>query len=380
MISSSQLIELLAKYKVETFYGVPDSLLANFCSYLTGHFSSKKHIITANEGNAIALASGQYLGSNEPSLVYLQNSGLGNVINPLVSLADREVYSIPMVLLIGWRGEPSQPDEPQHLKQGRITKKILEDLEIPSYTIGPSTENPLLGIQDALNTMVRSSSPVAILIKKGTFADEVSSTSKSSTNLLLREEVLQSLIPILPKNSLVVSSTGMLSRELYELRARTNKQHYRDFLTVGSMGHASSIAMGLALTQNSRDIVCIDGDGALLMHLGSLPIIGSTDLTNFVHIVLNNGAHDSVGGQPTVAKKINIPLIAKSSNYRQAITLKTRSEINQIVPDLINKRDGPTLIEIQIRTGYRGDLGRPLSSPKQNKESFMKYLMEDNYE
>lgn len=369
MLSPSTLYDLLREEGIGFFTGVPDSLLKDFCAYISDNTCEKKHIIAANEGNAIGLAVGHYLGTGKPSLVYMQNSGLGNAINPLLSLADPEVYSVPMLLLIGWRGEPGLKDEPQHIKQGRIMENLLNVLEIPYFRLTASTRNIDSLISSATRKMGEEKRPVALLVSKGAF-NNYTLMSRTETNFPLnREGAISSIVNLASRDDLFISTTGMASRELYEIRSKHQLGHKNDFLTIGAMGHVSCIAYGLAIAQPSRKIICIDGDGSLLMHMGSLSTIGTGAVFNLIHVVINNGAHDSVGGQPTSAFDVDLKNVAVACGYQSVFSVQTKDEI-QIA---FNKacREGPSMIEIKVKKGSRKDLGRPKTGPVSNKESLM---------
>ena len=370
MIHPKDFYDCLTKNGIEFFTGVPDSLLKDFCAYITDNTPKEKNIIAANEGNAIALAAGYYLATGKFGIVYMQNSGLGNAVNPLASLADQDVYSIPMLLLIGWRGEPNAKDEPQHVKMGKITLGLLDTLKIPYRILDDDFETIL---KEAKHSMERNKAPFAIVAKKGAF-EEYKLKNKQETNYELnREEAIRTIVPLLSDNDLIVSTTGMASRELFEFREKNKQGHEKDFLTVGSMGHSSSIALGIALEKPDRQIYCFDGDGALIMHMGSLAIIGQLKPRNFKHIVFNNFAHDSVGGQPTASFNTDISEIAKANGYAEAFSAQTKNEIEGIMHK-IKKMDGPVLLEIKVNKGHRKDLGRPTTTPIQNKDAFMEFL------
>ncbi|HMV57252.1 MAG TPA: phosphonopyruvate decarboxylase, partial [Nitrospira sp.] len=310
MIDPRKFVECLQSNSVEFFTGVPDSLLKEFCAYLEQVPQPGRHIISANEGGAVALALGYHLATGKVPLVYLQNSGLGNIINPLLSLADAEVYSIPLLLVIGWRGETGVHDEPQHKKQGRVMLAMLDAMEIPYSILGPEVNEAEGALSDALAYVQKHNAPFALVIKKGTFGAFTGDKRKAEVFELTREAAIQQVLEHLDERDVVVSTTGMASREVYEYRMNKGQGHKRDFLTVGGMGHASQIALGVALQRPSRSVYCLDGDGAVLMHMGALPITGTLKPENFKHIVFNNGAHDSVGGQPTVGLEIEILEIA----------------------------------------------------------------------
>ena len=358
-----------------TFYtGVPDSLLKDFCAYITDHVPAQHHLITPNEGNAIALATGYHLATGQVPVVYMQNSGLGNCINPLTSLSDPEVYGIPMLLLIGWRGEPGVKDEPQHVKMGRINPALLDALEIP-YAILPSESQAAEQTVEQLLAQARKDScPVALLVKKNTFEPyQLQSACDSDQNLLGREEAIQFVLDQLPDNARIVATTGKISREVYEYRDDQKASHHQDFLTVGAMGHASHIALGLAMNQPDKAIFCFDGDGAALMHLGGFATAGVYGSENFRHIIFNNVAHESVGGQPTMADRLSFTGIAHACGYQTVYRAESKSQLDETLNAFLNE-PGPSLLEIVVRKGSRSDLIRPKTTPVENKRILMEAL------
>jgi phosphonopyruvate decarboxylase len=353
------------------FSGVPDSLLKSFCAYISDHAGGENHIIAANEGGAVALASGFHLATGKIPLVYMQNSGMGNAVNPLLSLADEDVYGIPLILLIGWRGEPGSHDEPQHIKQGKVTRALLEALGIP-FAVLSHEERELEKQMDACYAHLgENKSPYALVVRKDTFSPYEMQKIEQNPGEMSREEAIEEILAGSGPGTVYFSTTGMASRELYEIRERLGQDHNRDFLTVGSMGHASQIALGTALYKPEVPVTCLDGDGAVLMHLGSLGIIGSRKPENFRHIILNNGAHDSVGGQPTIGFKVDFTAIARSCGYAGAVSVHTLKDLREA---LAKKTPGPSLIEVRVRRGNRKDLGRPKSSPQENKKALMEVL------
>ena len=373
MLNCKKFYEFLVSKGIDFFTGVPDSLLKDFNAYIMNNASINKHIIAANEGSSIALAAGHYLATRKIGLVYMQNSGLGNAINPLVSLVDSDVYSIPLLLIIGWRGEPGKDDEPQHIKQGKITLKLLEALEIP-YTILPSDiDTAKEKVNKAFKYMNEHNAPYAFVVRKNTFEKFEYKNKVISHYTLSRENAIKIIVRGLDDNDIVVSTTGMASRELFEFREQMKQNHSKDFLTVGSMGHASQIALGIATSSQNQQVFCFDGDGAIIMHMGALGIIGSNSPKNFKHIILNNASHDSVGGQPTIGNEINFVSIALSCGYKFAYSVETELELKEKL-SLLKSIDGPSLLEIKINKGHRKNLGRPTISPKENKKSFMSFL------
>jgi phosphonopyruvate decarboxylase len=374
MLEASWLLKELQARQVSFFTGVPDSLLKDFCLFISREVHQHQHIITANEGNAVALATGYHLATGEIGLVYMQNSGLGNAINPLISLTDPAVYEIPMLLMIGWRGEPGVPDEPQHAKQGEITPDLLEVLGIP-FVILPIDLEPAKEALDKITKILRDEKrQCAMVIRKGSFAKFTDKTNHPNLEKgISREGAIHQIAKSLQESDIVVSTTGMISRELFEFRADTNSQELgQDFLTVGSMGHASQIALGIALQKTDRNVYCLDGDGAFIMHMGGVAVIGAQAPSNFKHIVLNNGAHDSVGGQPTVALAMDIPTIAISCKYKAARQIVDIVELGDALGWLKNV-EGPALLEILVSKGSRPNLGRPTLTPHENKLNFMKH-------
>lgn len=370
MIAPNAFFHSLKMHGVGFFAGVPDSLLKYFCFYLDQQAKAGSHVITANEGNAIALAAGYHLATGKIAGVYLQNSGLGNAVNPLVSLTDTDVYRIPMVLIIGWRGEPGIKDEPQHMKQGKITLQQLDLLGVPYWIMG-ADDNYETIVAAVLSSIQATGSPAAIVVRKGCFAEHPKPVSGQPSGLL-REEALRKLLQHLKPQDVVISTTGKTSRELFELRKEIDELP-RDFLSVGSMGHTSSIALGVALGVPDKKVVCLDGDGSALMHFGAVPVIGDIKPLNFIHILLNNGAHESVGGQKTAAGGIDFRSVALSCGYRhyhQAYDLTGIEDSWQALSD----QQGPIFFEIKTRIGSRDDLGRPDLTPEQNKHHFIDHV------
>ncbi len=372
MINPVNYINSLQALEVDFFAGVPDSLLKEFCACVSEKYDRDAHIITANEGAAIGLGIGYYLGTGKVPMIYLQNSGLGNIINPVLSLASEQVYGIPMLIMVGWRGEPGVKDEPQHVHQGRVLIDSLESMDLP-YVVLPFEEKDVVEHTKKALALARDKmSPVVIVVRKDSF-DKFPVQRPLCDLELSREDAVISVAEVLPRGSVVVSTTGMLSRELFEFRASNEQGHHRDFLTVGGMGHSSQIALGLCKAQPERRIYCFDGDGAVLMHMGSLAIIGQSSAANLIHIVFNNGVHDSVGGQPTVGFDVNFCEIASACGYVSAIRVDSRENILKALA-YANAHEGPHFIDIHVRPGNRIDIGRPTTTPEQNKNAIMQYL------
>ncbi len=372
MIRPEFFIEALREKGVGCFAGVPDSLLKNICAYITDHFDAAHNVIAANEGAAVGLAAGHYLATGQPACVYMQNSGEGNIINPLASLTDQEVYNIPVLLLIGWRGRPGVHDEPQHVKQGKVTTGLLNVMGVNYEVLSKEEDKAAKQIEKAAKALANRE-VFALVIEKDTFEDYKLQNVEVNDLTMSREEAIQTVAAALGEKDCIVSTTGMISRELFEYRAAMNQGHERDFLTVGSMGHASQIALGIALAQPGRRVWCFDGDGAAIMHMGSMAIVANKAPKNYVHVVFNNGAHDSVGGQPTVGLKIDLPAIAKAVGYKATYTVDNKEDLIVILSEAKNL-EGPTLVEIKVKKGNRKDLGRPTTTPIQNKEALMSFL------
>ena len=370
MVSVEKFYDTLRCSGVSMFTGVPDSLLKNLCAYITDNSDAYHNIIAANEGAAVGIASGHYLATGEVPVVYMQNSGIGNAVNPLMSLADEKVYSIPLLLIIGWRGEPGVHDEPQHVKQGEVTLPLLDAMQIP-YVILPDEDTvALTAVHKIIDDCKKLSKPHAIVIRKNTFGKYKLRKEAVNDYPLSREEALTMLVNAIDQDSMIVSTTGKLSRELFELREALSQGHGNDFLAVGSMGHSSSIALGIAFEKPGRKIFCFDGDGAFIMHMGAISNIGALAPKNFIHVVFNNGAHESVGGQPTLGFGIDICAIAKACGYKEAITVSTAEEF-MALSERINYLEGPVMIELRVRIDSRDNLGRPTTTPIENKEAFM---------
>ncbi len=373
MIDVSFFYNALLDHGTDFFAGVPDSLLKSFCAYVTDNAEKNKSIIAANEGNAVGLAAGYHFATGKIPLVYMQNSGLGNTVNPLLSLADPDVYSVPMVLVVGWRGEPGIHDEPQHVKQGKTTTALLDAMQIPYVIMAEDEEKLAKQIDYCYSTIGKNCAPFAFVVKKDTFKSYTLKTNESVAADMTREEAISKIVASAPETAAFVSTTGMASRELFELREQRKEGHKKDFLTVGSMGHASQIALSIALQKKDRKIYCLDGDGAAIMHLGGLAIIGSQKPVNYVHIVLNNGAHDSVGGQPTVGRQIDLCAIARAAGYQNVACVTTAQELDAALKQAADA-NALTFIEVKVKKGARKDLGRPTTTPIQNKNAFMEFL------
>ncbi len=378
MIPPQLVVDQLGKAGADFFTGVPDSLLKEFGTHVMATLPRERHVIAANEGASVGIAVGHYLRTGAPAVVYLQNSGFGNTINPLMSLADPEVYGVPMVLLIGWRGQPGVSDEPQHVKQGRVMPAMLDAMEVPWAVLPREPDAAAACLRDAVAHATAHATPYAIAVEKGTFApaeiapagDADDDASAPAPALSTREEALGAAVDAVGEGAIIVSTTGMLSRELFELRVNDGSDGSRDFLTVGGMGHASSIALGIAQGEPKREVWCFDGDGALLMHLGTLAVLADHAPANFQHVVFNNGVHDSVGGQPTSIGVVDIPAVAAAVGYRYAATVVDLAELPEAVAGMRDS-GGPALLELRVRPGNRAGIGRPTRTPADSKAAFM---------
>lgn len=373
MIRPSYFYDLLIKNGTDFFAGVPDSLLKNFCAYVTDNAPAEKHIISANEGSATALACGYHMATGKIPMIYMQNSGEGNMVNPMLSLADQDVYSIPMLIVIGWRGEPGVHDEPQHVKQGKVTCDLLDAMKIP-YEVLSENEEDLPGqFEKAYKYIKENNAQYAFVIRKNTFDEYKLVNNVPVEGKMSREEAIEKIMLSADDKTAFVSTTGMASRELYELRDKHSQGHDRDFLTVGGMGHCSQIALAIAMNKPDRQVYCIDGDGASIMQMGGMATIGTRNPSNMVHFVMNNGAHDSVGGQPTVGRQIDLCAIAAGCGYENVVKVETPEELDAVLHDDETKSK-LTFVEVLVTKGARKDLGRPKSTPVQNKEALMEFL------
>ena len=372
MIAPQFFIEKLQAEGVEFYTGVPDSLLKNVCAYITDHFDQNHNIIAANEGCAVALSAGYHLATGKIGCVYMQNSGEGNAVNPLASLTDREVYHIPVLLLIGWRGRPGVHDEPQHVKQGKVTTGLLNVMGVNYDVLSKEEEKAAVQIEKAMRCIRQTGDVYALVVEKDTFDSYALQSVEKNEYAMSREDAIRTVAASIPSDAVIVSTTGMISRELFEYRTAMGQGHERDFLTVGSMGHASMIALGIALQHPERKVYCFDGDGASIMHMGNMAIVGSKQPSNYVHVVFNNGAHDSVGGQPTVGHEIDLVKIAHAMHYESAVCVSTKEQLQDVLGNMSAR--GLQLIEVRVKKGNRKDLGRPTTTPIQNKEALMDFL------
>ncbi len=357
----------------EFFTGVPDSLLRPFCDWLMNeHGIGKNHIIAANEGNAVGLAAGYHLATGKVPVVYLQNSGQGNIINPLASLMNDKVYGIPCIFIIGWRAEPEVHDEPQHIFQGEITLKLMEDMGVETFIIRKDTTKEQVEMQlDNWQPLLKQGRQVAFIICKGALEFD-KKVKYQNNNKMSREDIIKRIVAVSGEDP-IISTTGKASRELFEIREENAQGHGYDFLTVGSMGHSSSIALGIALQKRDKKIWCIDGDGATLMHMGAMAVIGENGPKNLVHIVINNSSHETVGGMPTVADSVDFVKIALACGYKTTVCVENFDALDNAL-EMARNTNELAFIEVKCSIESRQNLGRPTTSPKENKQNFIKNL------
>lgn len=370
-LNVEKLVEIIG---ADFYTGVPDSQLKELCNYLMAIYGidPKHHIIAANEGNCVALAAGYHLSTGKVPVVYMQNSGEGNIINPVASLLNDKVYAIPMIFIIGWRGEPGIQDEPQHIYQGEITLKLLEDMGIETSVIGKDTaDHEVVNTMDRFRNILCSGKDVAFVIRKGALIGSMNA-EYGNDYTMTREEIIRHILNVSGEDP-IISTTGKASRELFEMRTTNNQPHKYDFLTVGSMGHSSSIALGVAVHKPDARIWCIDGDGAILMHMGSMAVIGEKKPNNLIHVVINNGAHDTVGGMPTAAGSIDLVKIALACGYQNAVSVDNFDDLDREL-EKTKRLNKLTFIETKCSLGSRDDLGRPTTTALENKRNFMEYL------
>ena len=374
MIDPARFVEVCREQGLSFYTGVPDSLLKQLCSHVMQALPREQHVIAANEGAAVGIAIGHYLRTGEPAIVYLQNSGFGNMVNPLMSLADPEVYGIPMLVICGWRGQVGVKDEPQHVKQGLVMAPLLDALELPWATLPKDAADSELCVKHAVATAIDRESPFVLMVEKGTFADAaVVEPAAPAGAEASREDAVVALTQAVGHDAVIVSTTGMLSRELFEHRQRSGSDGSLDFLTVGGMGHASSIALGVAMREADREVWCFDGDGALLMHLGNLAVIADHAPQTYFHVVFNNGVHDSVGGQPTSIGIVDVAQAARALGYRWARSTGDLGALPDLVAEM-RQHGGPCLLELRVRPGNRPGIGRPTRTPAESKREFMSAL------
>lgn len=367
--------DFLEALDADFFAGVPDSQLKALCNclYDTYGVNGTNHIIAANEGNAVGLAAGYYLATGKTPVVYMQNSGEGNAINPVASLMNEKVYGIPCIFVIGWRGEPGVHDEPQHIFQGEITCDLLDMMDINYMILSKDTTVEELALRmKEFKKHLTNGKQVAFVVRKGVLEYD-GITVYQNENTMLREEIIKHIVDF-SREDIIVSTTGKASRELFEIRENNRQGHNYDFLTVGSMGHSSSIALGIALQKPEKKLWIIDGDGAVLMHMGAMAVLAANKPNNVVHIVLNNGSHETVGGQPTAIGSVDLVKVAEGCGYPDAVRVDSFPKLDEALKKAKEKKN-LTFIEVKCAIGSREDLGRPTTTPKQNKSAFMAGLI-----
>ena len=369
-----QATEFLDILGADFFVGVPDSQLRALSDALMERYGSKApHIIAANEGTAAGIAAGHYLATGRSPLVYLQNSGEGNIVNALASLLHEKAYAIPLLFVIGWRGEPGEKDEPQHAFQGEVTLPLLDLMQVEYFVLSKeTTRGEAEAAMERLRPALAAGRSVAFVARKGALVHDTKVSYKNGY-ALRREDAMRTILEAAGADDVFISTTGKASRELFELREARGEGHERDFLTIGSMGHSSSIALGIALAKKERRIWCLDGDGAFLMHMGAAAVIAAAAPENFCHVVLNNEAHESVGGMPTAASAVDLPALARALGYEKARRAASREELSHALEEMKGQA-GTLFLEVRCAVGSRADLGRPTTSPHATKLGMMRFL------
>lgn len=377
MLDQKRVFQTLAENGVNFFTGVPDSYLNGFCNYALEN-CGERNVIAANEGNAVGIAAGHYLASKEIPLVYMQNSGMGNAINPLASMADERVYAIPMLLLIGWRGQgDSEPNHPQHALQGEITPTLLETMHIPYTVLADSDDEFVLTAERALKYCRENRRSYALIAPKGVMAAADKPNNTDDTYPMSREEAIEVFLNRMPADTIYTATTGRATRELFFLRERRNETKAHDFLNVGSMGHASSVALGIALENPNRYVVALDGDCAAMMHMGAMTMASKVNAPRLMHVVLNNGAHESVGGQPSAGHRVDFTKIAEACGYEtvgHAVT--TQAELEQAI-DALKDCGRASFIDCRIHKGLSRKLPPIIFDHREAIDALMEELNRD---
>ncbi|MCR5573679.1 MAG: phosphonopyruvate decarboxylase [Bacteroidaceae bacterium] len=374
MVNQQTLFQQLDKLGVKFFTGVPDSLLNDFCLYLVNNIPDGQHVMAANEGNAIAIAAGNYMATGNIPVVYMQNSGIGNATNPLLSLTHNYVYSIPMILVIGWRGDPAINDHAQHQKQGELTPVLMKDMDIP-YEILDADETVVDKLAWALAKTKEISSPVALIAKKAILSQKDKKQTYADSKLMNREEAVAAVVDVLGEDAIYLGTTGRATREVHEQLKAHGVGEGHEWLNVGSMGHVSSVGLGLALAKPDKIIVVFDGDAAAVMHMGAMATNCRYKAGNMIHIVLNNGVNESVGGQPSAGYVINLTAVAEACGYRtMGHVVEAKEELQRVVRE--NQSDEmPLFIDVHVRQGIRSDMPKLNIDHKAQKEALMKNLI-----
>lgn len=374
MVNQEQLFKALEGMGVNFFTGVPDSLLNDFCLYLVKNIPDGQHVMAANEGNAVAIAAGHYMATGDIPVVYMQNSGIGNATNPLLSLTHDCVYGIPMILVIGWRGDPAINDHAQHKKQGELTPVLMDDMDIP-YEILDDENTVIQKFEWAVGKAKEISAPVALIAKKAILTEKVKKQEYAESPLMNREEAVSAVVDILGKDVIYLGTTGRATREVHEQLKAHGIGDGHEFQNVGSMGHVSSVGLGIALAKPKQKVVVFDGDAAAVMHLGALATNCRYKAGNMIHIVLNNGVNESVGGQPSAGYVVNLTDIAAACGYRTpGHAIETKEELQQIVRE---QKDGdmPLFIDVHVRQGIRKDMPKLNIDHKAQKTALMENLI-----
>ena len=373
MVNLQSLFEALDRTGVKFFTGVPDSLLNDFCLYMMNNIPDSRHVMAANEGNAISIAAGNYMATGNIPLVYMQNSGIGNATNPLLSLTHDCVYGIPLIMVIGWRGDPSINDHAQHKKQGELTPVLMKDMDIP-YEILDNDDTVIEKFTWAVNKAREISSPVALIAKKAILTQKEKKQVYPESPLMNREEAVSAVIDVFGEDAVYLGTTGRATREVHEQLRMHGISEGHEWQNVGSMGHVSSVGLGLALALPDKRIVVFDGDAAVVMHMGSLATNCRYKASNLIHVVLNNGVNESVGGQQSAGQLIDLTGVAKSCGYRNVgHAIKTKEELQHVLKTLPGN-DMPTFVDVYVRQGIRPDMPKLNINHKEQKEALMKYL------
>ncbi|UCH72495.1 MAG: phosphonopyruvate decarboxylase [Thermoplasmatales archaeon] len=374
MIKCNDFFNLCKKYNFTFFSGVPDSTFKSWMSFLEKNNEKIKNIVTVNECEAVAVCSGYHLSTGKIAVLYMQNSGLGKVVNPITSLCDQAIYSIPILLMIGWRGEPDTKDAYQLRKMGPITLKLLDLLDIPYKIISTDAKELEDILKIAKEYMEKNSRSFALIIRKNIF-EKLEEEFENGNDKISREEALKTILKNLDGDEVIVSTTGKISRELFENRTKKDECSH-DFYNIGAMGCAQSIALGISLQKKNKKVFVFDGDGSVLMQMGALATIGYHSPKNFYHIIFDNQSHDSTGGQPTYSDAVYLDEIAKACNYKNFEVVRDKSSLEKMIKKL-KKNEGPFMLVIKVKKGARKNLGRPTMPPKKHKERFMKYIQEN---
>jgi phosphonopyruvate decarboxylase len=360
MIELKNLVELLKKEKFGPIMGVPCSVFKHFLNFIINK-KSFEHYACSSEGESLGLAAGFAMAGKYP-IIYMQNDGYGNVINPLSSL--QLMYELPALLMISWRGEPGKKDAPQHKLMGETLLGLLEIFDIPYAVVNKG--NIESEIVNAKKYMKKKQKPYALIFKKGTI--ENFEVKKEESKLNNRYDYLEILKNCLNKYDIILGTTGFTGRELFQTVSCNSK-----FYMMGSMGCLSSMGLGLAKSYHKKTVYVLDGDGALLMKLGSLSTIGNYQPDNLIHICFDNNQYESTGGQKTTASTTNFVKLAEACNYKKAIMIDNTSHFEKIISK-ISLLEKPLFLHIKITSGTIENLKRPSFSPIEMKKKFMESL------